>query len=157
MTADGALLALRRSKTGPATVAVPRVVGHPLCPVAALERWLDLRGHARGPLWCRFSGRRPRAASVPDRGRRRLDAARVGVIVRRAVALAGEDPAAYSGHSLRAGLVTSAARAGVREEDIRQVTRHRSSALYIYVRPLAGPDPLRSHPVRAILQPGGPR
>ena len=39
---------------------------------------------------------------------------------------AGLDPAQFAGHSLRAGLATSAAMAGAEERDIMRQTRHRS-------------------------------
>ena len=45
---------------------------------------------------------------------------------RSAVAV-GLDPSRYAGHSLRAGLATSAAAGGASERDIMQQTGHRSS------------------------------
>jgi integrase len=42
---------------------------------------------------------------------------------------AGLDPALYSGHSLRAGFATSAARAGAEERDIASVTGHKSERI----------------------------
>lgn len=51
----------------------------------------------------------------------------VALIVKRAASAAGLDPAIYSGHSLRAGLATSAAAAaGVSERAIMKQTGHRS-------------------------------
>ncbi len=50
-------------------------------------------------------------------------------------AMAGLDPAGFSAHSLRAGLATSAAAAGVPEADIQRQTRHKSvQVLRGYVR-----------------------
>jgi integrase len=47
----------------------------------------------------------------------------------------GIDPVGYSGHSLRAGLATSAAQAGVPSWKIRQQTGHASEAtLARYIR-----------------------
>jgi hypothetical protein len=49
--------------------------------------------------------------------------------------LCGLDHTRYSGHSLRAGFVTSAAKAGKSEASIMRTTRHRSSSmLRRYVR-----------------------
>jgi integrase len=48
---------------------------------------------------------------------------------KRAAAAAGLDPARYAGHSLRAGLATAAAQAGVSERVIMQQTGHRSVAM----------------------------
>jgi integrase len=50
-------------------------------------------------------------------------------------ALAGMDPAEVSGHSLRAGLATAAASAGVQERVIAQTTGHKSmTVLRRYIR-----------------------
>jgi integrase len=64
-------------------------------------------------------------AGRPGTGRRLSDKA-VALVVKAAVAAAGYDPGAYSGHSLRSGFATSAARAGVPEAHIQNQTRHRS-------------------------------
>jgi integrase len=50
----------------------------------------------------------------------------IGMIVKRAAAAAGLDPALYAGHSLRAGLCTQAYMNGARELDIMRQTGHRS-------------------------------
>jgi integrase len=53
----------------------------------------------------------------------------VCLVVRERVKAAGIDPGNYSGHSLRAGLATSAAQAGVSSWKIRQQTGHTSDAM----------------------------
>jgi len=59
----------------------------------------------------------------------------VSNIVKRRIGAAGFDPDAYSGHSLRAGLATSAAMAGASMWKIRQQTGHASdSMLARYIR-----------------------
>lgn len=50
-------------------------------------------------------------------------------VVKRAAAAAGLNPADYAGHSLRSGMATAAARAGVSERSIMNQTRHRSVAM----------------------------
>lgn len=56
-------------------------------------------------------------------------------IVRARALLAGLDPSEYSGHSLRAGLATSSAKANKPYHKIKQQTRHRSDAMLMtYVR-----------------------
>jgi integrase len=50
-------------------------------------------------------------------------------MVKARVAQIGLNPAHFSGHSLRAGLVTSAAKAGVSAWKIRQQTGHKSDAM----------------------------
>jgi integrase len=53
----------------------------------------------------------------------------VALIVKRHAGAAGLEMVAYSGHSLRAGLATSAAIAGASERSIMAQTGHRSSAM----------------------------
>ena len=50
----------------------------------------------------------------------------VALVVKRAAKAAGLDPKMYAGHSLRAGLATSAAAAGASERSIMAATGHRS-------------------------------
>ncbi|WP_245897013.1 tyrosine-type recombinase/integrase [Sphingomonas fennica] len=55
--------------------------------------------------------------------------------MKKRVGAAGLDPAAFSGHSLRAGLATSAAMAGASTYKIRAQTGHKSDAMLArYVR-----------------------
>lgn len=81
------------------TIAIPRTRG-PLCPVTAVEAWLDHldRRHANGPLFCRFDrGCDP----MPDV---RLDAAWASQIVKRRMKDAGYlDVDQFSTESLRRG------------------------------------------------------
>lgn len=74
-----------------------------------------------------------RHGRVLDRG---LSGHAVAEAVKRAVARVGLDPSEYSGHSMRAGLVASAAMAGVSEGDIARTSRHVSvPTLRSYIRP----------------------
>jgi integrase len=128
---QGVIITLRRSKTD--QDGVGRKIGIPLgrskwCPVTALEAWLDAAGIAGGPIF------RP----VDRHGRvsgKRLSAEAVCLVVCERVAAAGSDPAGYSGHSLRAGLATSAVQAGVSTLKIWGQTGHASDAMLArYVR-----------------------
>jgi integrase len=66
---------------------------------------------------------------------RQLPHKSVALIVKNRIALAGLDARRYSGHSLRAGLVTSAAKAGVPIHRIQAQSRHASLAnLSRYIR-----------------------
>jgi site-specific recombinase XerD len=56
----------------------------------------------------------------------RLTDQSVAVIVKRRAQAAGLPQALLSGHSLRAGYATAAARAGVEERKIANVTRHKN-------------------------------
>jgi integrase len=119
--AKGLRVAIRRSKTDQesegAVVAVPE--GRRLTPLAHLRAWLDAARITEGPvfrpLW---KGDRIRDARLSDHA--------VARIVQARAAAAGLDPARYAGHSLRAGFVTAAARAGADVWKIQQVSRHKS-------------------------------
>jgi len=90
----------------------------PADPVAALRAWLAVRGKEPGPL---FYG-------VTRQGkirRKRMPAQRVSLIVKRFAELAGLPEGNWSGHSLRAGFVTAAHRAGFDLDTIMKQTRHR--------------------------------
>ncbi|MCK1506318.1 site-specific integrase [Bradyrhizobium sp. 18] len=98
------------------------------CPVAALHDWLQTSAIDAGAIF-RPLDRAGRVASV------RLSRDAVSLIVRHRVETAGLDPSGYSGHSLRAGLATSASQVGVPTWKIRAQTRHASDAMLArYVR-----------------------
>ena len=64
-----------------------------------------------------------------------LSGGAVCLVVKERVHAVGIDPSGYSGHSLRAGLATSAAQAGVPSWKIRQQTGHASDAMLArYIR-----------------------
>jgi integrase len=122
---QGIVLHLRRSKTD--QMGRGEKIGIPLgrtqwCPVFALVAWLEASGITEGPVF------RPvdRHGCVEHM---RLSGEAVGLIVRERIAAAGLDPTCYPGHSLRAGLATSAAQAGVPTWKIRAQTRHASDAM----------------------------
>ena len=120
---EGVAVTIRRSKTD--QDAAGRQVGIPYgsnpatCPVRNLRAWLDLAGITDGPLF-RPVDRHGKIAAG------RLSAAGANRIVQRAVRRTGVDPRPYSAHSLRAGLATAAAEAGVAERAIMNQTRHQS-------------------------------
>lgn len=128
---QGAILHLRRSKTDQEAegqkIGIPHGRGR-WCPMAALEAWLTISGISEGPIF------RPvdRHGRVHDC---RLSGEAVGEIIRERVSAVGLDPSRYSGHSLRAGLATSASQVGVPTWKIRAQTRHASDAMLArYVR-----------------------
>lgn len=128
----GLLLHLTRSKASAATqtIAIPRRADD-LCAARALECYLAATGLTQGPLL------RP----VSKAGRlltRRLDATAVRHILQQRVG-----GGRFSPHSLRAGFITSTARAGAPEHAIQRLSRHRSlDVLRSYMRsadPFAAP------------------
>lgn len=131
---NGLEVLLRHSKTDQEmagrTVFIPYANGK-CCPVKALKAWLDLTGIRSGPIF--------RAVNKHDQvSERALTAQSVSLIVKAAVEAVGGDPTIVSGHSLRAGYVTTAAMVGLQPYQIREQTGHRSDAtLAKYIRPVA--------------------
>jgi integrase len=127
----GVVLHLRHSKTDQDgqghNLAIPYGRSR-WCPVGSLDAWLSASGITESAIF------RPvdRHARVHNA---RLSGEAVSILVQERIAAAGLDPVGYSGHSLRAGLATSAAQAGVPAWRIRVQTRHASEAtLAHYIR-----------------------
>lgn len=121
---------LRRSKTDQEgkgySVAV--LNGKALRPVDRLEEWLSAAGITSGPIFRRMNRG---DAMTPDA----LTAQSVALIVKRYADAAGLDASKLSGHSLRAGFVTSAAENRASISRIMEVTRHRDPrTVETYVR-----------------------
>ncbi len=122
-TRDGLVVTVRRGKTD--QEGQGRQVGIPYgsrlltCPVRAVEHWRVATGITSGPLF------RPINRHGQVRPTRLTDQS-VALIVKRAAEAAGLDAARYAGHSLRAGLATAAAAAGVSERAIMAQTGHKS-------------------------------
>lgn len=125
LTREGIVLTIRRSKTDQEGQGMTRGIAYgsnpDTCPVRALQAWLEHTSIKDGPLF-----RSLRFGRVQPRG---LDGRDVARIVKRAATEAGLDPTHFSGHSLRAGLATAAAAAGVSERAIMDQTGHRSLAI----------------------------
>lgn len=128
---QGLIINLRHSKTDQEglgrKVAVPLARGN-LCAVNALKHWMELAAIDSGAI---FRGVN-RHGFISDK---QLSTEAVALIIKSHAERIGLDPAKFSGHSLRAGLVTSAAQAGVSHWKIKAQTGHRSDAmLNRYVR-----------------------
>jgi Phage integrase family len=93
----------------------------PMVSVVALEQWRVASGITEGAV--------SRPIDCHRIGSKRLSGEGVCLVVRRRVEAAAIDPENYSGHSLRAGLATSAAQAGVPSWKIRRQTGHASDAM----------------------------
>ncbi len=122
---EGLIVTLRRSKTDPE--AHGRKIGIPLgsaktCPVRAIEEWMKRADITSGPLF------RP-VNRHGQLSRERLADKTVATVVKRWADSAGLDPGLYAGHSLRAGLATSAARNGASERSIMNQTGHKSHSM----------------------------
>lgn len=128
---QGMIIHIRRSKTD--QDGAGRKIGIPLgrtrhCPINALDAWKTVSAMKEGPVF-RPVDRHGKVAAG------RLSGDAVSSIIRERVNAAGFDATGYSGHSLRAGLVTSAAQQGISSWKIRQQTGHASDAMMArYVR-----------------------
>jgi len=125
---DGAVVDLPRSKTDQQgkgrKVGIPRGKSRTTCPVRTLERWLKVTAIKSGPLL------RP----VSKTGRvlsRALDPGSIGRLVKAAAARAGlSNVQSISGHSLRAGAVSQAAKTKTcSEAAIMRHTGHKTEAM----------------------------
>jgi len=123
----GALLTLR-GKTGWREVEIGRGSSDATCPVAALETWIRLARLARGPLFRRVTGR------GKDVGADRLHDQEVARLVKKTALAAGvrgdlseaERGQKFAGHSLRAGLASSAE---VDERHVQKQLGHASAEM----------------------------
>jgi integrase len=125
-TTDGLRVNLRRSKTDQEgagrTVGIPYGSNLVTCPVRAWRAWLEASGIIEGPAFCPVD----RHGHI---GTTRLSAQAVALVLKRHASRAGLDPGEVAGHSLRAGLATSAAAAGVPERVIADQTGHRGTVM----------------------------
>ncbi len=128
---QGLVITITRSKTDQSgegrKIGIPFAQGA-YCPVLTLEAWVKQAGVTEGPLFRPIT----RHGEIKDT---RLSKEAVSRIVKQYAKAIGLEPAHFSGHSLRAGLATSAAQAGVSTLAIRRQTGHRSDAMLSrYVR-----------------------
>jgi len=102
--------------------------GKALKPADRLKEWLQAAEITSGPIFRRFNrGDRLTAETLTDQA--------VALIVKKYADAAGLDVASLSGHSLRAGFVTSAAENRASISRIMEVTRHRDPrTVETYVR-----------------------
>lgn len=115
----GILVHLGRTKSdqeGKGTV-LPIPNGKTLKPVEALDVWLEASGIADGPLFREVD----RHGNV---GATALSGGSIARIVKRAVKAAGFDEKRFSGHSMRAGFITSALEGEVDILLVKKQSRH---------------------------------
>jgi integrase len=125
---DGGMLVTLRGKTGWREVEIGRGSSDITCPVMALQTWLSLARIAHGPLFRRVTGQGRKVGSG------RLNDQEVARLVKRAALAAGvrgdvpEGRRAnlFAGHSLRAGLASSA---DVEERHVQKQLGHASAEM----------------------------
>ena len=131
-TADGLEVTLRRSKTDQEgagfKVGVPFGSDPATCPVRAVKAWLEAAQLTAGPLFREVTRHGHVEAAA-------LAGGSIARIVKRSAEAAGLNSATFSGHSLRAGLATAAAKAGKSTHAIMRQTGHKSADMVArYVR-----------------------
>ena len=130
-TEDGLRIRLRQSKTDQEgeglTKGIPFGAEHKTCPVPAWRAWKDAAGLDDGQAF--------RSVDRHSRVGRSLSTQAVADVIKRRARAAGLDAAEFSGHSLRAGLITAAAMANVPERVIAKQSGHKSlPVLRTYIR-----------------------
>jgi hypothetical protein len=93
-----------------------------LCPVSALDEWVEAAGLGDGDLVFGTLGRR-------GRGTKALGITSARVVVRRNLGRAGFDATRHATHALRYGFVVEALRQGIEPSAIADVTRHKDVAM----------------------------
>ena len=127
---EGLTVRVRKSKTDQEQIG--RTIGVPwgrtaACPVKAVRAWMDQAQISSGFLF--------RSVSKGGNVGNGLSAHAVALIVKSYAQAIGHESSTFSGHSLRSGLATSAAKAGVSANKIMAQTGHKSiEMLSRYIR-----------------------
>lgn len=143
-TERGMDLRIRRSKGDQEGKGVALAIPHGdfLLPVQAVREWLSAAEITEGPAF------RP-VLKGSQLGATALTPHAVAVLAKKRAKMAGIDPVLVSGHSLRAGYVTSCVEHGVAPLLIAEQTRHKSlDMLLVYSRRV---DRYRNHSGKAFL------
>jgi integrase len=124
-------------------VSIPQGQRAATCPVRAMRAWLTVRGDWQGPLFCRCN----RTGDL--RKGKGIGGETVNLRLKSNLSALGENAAASGAHSLRAGMITSAAENGADVTLIMQRTGQRSvQTVMRYIRPVA---PFRKDPLKGVL------
>lgn len=132
-SAEGITVTVRRSKTDQEGRGTTKVMTFgrdaETCPILALDEWLAAASISEGPAFRAVN----KAGHV---GTAALSTQSVASVIKSRAGAAGLDSARYSGHSLRAGHITTGAAAGLSERMISNQTGHApgSTVLRSYVR-----------------------
>ena len=128
---EGLVVTIQKSKTD--QYSYGRKVGvcfgehEDTCPVKAVTTWMRASGISTGPLFRPVKWNKVQEARLSDKA--------VARMVKRYGADIGLEASNFSGHSLRAGLVTSAIQAGVDPLDVQRHSGHASlDMLKRYIR-----------------------
>jgi len=130
-TDDGLRIVLRHSKTDQEGAGIVKGIPYgrevETCPVRACKAWLAAAGITEGVIFRSIGRYGSIGVSLSDRA--------VADVIKKRARAVGLDETKFSGHSLRAGLATAAALAGVNERAIAAQTGHKSmTVLRTYIR-----------------------
>jgi integrase len=130
-TREGIIVHINGSKTDALSegqqVSLPYGSNPTTCPIRTLERWLEVANITEGFIFPSFD---PRSQSGY------INEKTIASIVKKYCKKIGLNPDLYSGHSTRAGFVTTSALKGIPERQIQRQTRHKNtSTLQKYIRP----------------------
>ncbi len=151
----GIRLLIPQSKGAPhEAVFVPLPYGQTgLCPVRAVQRWLEAAGISRGPIFRRIwlhqlkdeAGPPP----LPRLGHAALSTQAIANIIQARAKAAGFSSGEFGGHSLKRGALTTGMEQGVHPADLKRLGRHKSfDVLGEYLE--AG-DVFARHPLKGVL------
>jgi integrase len=129
---EGMMILLRSSKTDQERAGhekpLPFSSSEEVCPVRSLKAWLLAAGIQEGPLF-RQLGRGNRLGG-------RLSGQSVALMIKSRCKQANLDPKVFSGHSLRAGFITTAFQNDKTMQQVQLQTGHKSAdSAYGYYRP----------------------
>ena len=133
-TSQGFMLTIRKSKADqlgagrdlPVTSEEDRL----LCPVEAMRAWLEIRGDTPGPLFWGHGWQKHRRAL----GEKQVSRVVVGLVKKAGLRPEGKNMD-FSAHSLRAGFITEAVRAGQHDRQVMERSRHKTHEVFLrYVR-----------------------
>ena len=123
-TGAGLVVTIAKSKTDPdqegQVIGIPYGSQGASCPVRSLQAWLERANITHGYLFPAIGRWGGEVTARPIGGHQ------VAKIIKQLAERAGLEAEAFSGHSLRSGLATSAAEGGASERSIMEQTRHRS-------------------------------
>lgn len=147
-TAEGMTIAIHKSKTDQEGAGMVKhfalMTDAALCPVRALRAWINAAGIRSGFVFRKIDRWGNVGKDAP------ITPGMVARIIKDAATSAGLDPHQYSGHSLRRGFITTAARAGMMKHQIAAQTGHKptSTTIDTYIQ-ASGADALKA--VRAAF------
>ena len=127
MDLEGLKILIKKSKTdqrgtGSHTKGILKSsVGPKYCPVFNYKKWINISGISSGKIFRQID----RSNKILDK----LSDKAVALILKWRAEKAGINNDKLAGHSMRSGIVTSLAKEGVNENEIKKITGHRSSQM----------------------------